>query len=253
LAETKKNWKDSNWYVSITSFWSEYRKHRIGIVGISLIAIFVGMAIFAPFLVTHSPIPQDGVAPQYLAPSWLAVFDSTAVVTNEYLDDPYLTSAPFMAANGTSTEFSWLHQPIDDLHNESYVNLTWTHTAGTKLSYNGVDPDKIYPDYNDFVYFDQIVTWPWNGKPSDVNMSISFATERTGDFAPGAQTLNNLMFRIYVWVIDSSGEWTRIYESRDATYTDVVREKTNQLELLEYRINFWWNGFLERNPSRRSK
>ncbi|MBE0526921.1 MAG: ABC transporter permease [Candidatus Thorarchaeota archaeon] len=261
MAESKKNWKDSNWYVSGIGFWREFRKHRIGLIGLSLIIIFVSMAIFAPLLVTHNPSPQAGVAPQYLAPAWLSVFDSGAVITGDYLEDPFLNEAPAMGVNGTSDEFSYLHQPIDAFNNQSYVNLTWTHTAGTQLDYrwnnsasvpSGQDPDKVYADYNDYVFFDQTVDWPWNAMPSDVNMSISFATERTGDFAPGAQTLNNLMFRIYVWVIDSGGEWTRIYESRDATYTDVVREKPMSL-------NFWsiesifggmvsLNGTLQEDP-----
>ncbi|MGY5871199.1 MAG: ABC transporter permease [Candidatus Thorarchaeota archaeon] len=241
MTESKKNWKDSNWYVSGIGFWREYRKHRVGLIGMSLIAIFVSMAILAPVLVIHDPTPTATIAPNYLAPSWLAIFDPEAVVTGEHLPDPDLNSAPIMGINGTSDEFSYLYQPIDANNNESYVNLTWTHEAGTKLDWKwngsesfppGQDPDKVYADYNDFVYFDQKVEWDWNAKPSDVNMSISFATERTDDFAQGAHTLNNLWLRIYVWVIDSNGEWTRVYESRDATYTEDVRVKPISL-------NFW--------------
>jgi len=193
------------------------------------------MAIFAPQLATHDPTPQAKVAPTYLAPSWLSVFDPDGVVTGDYLDDPYLNDAPDMGANGTSDEYSWLHQPIHDLSNESYVNLTWSHTAGTQLDFVGVDPDHVLPDYNDFVYFDQTVNWPWNSRPSDVNMSISYATELTGDFA-NQSLAGNLMFRVYVWIIDSSGQWTRLYESREATYTDQIQEKRislNYLNILE--------------------
>jgi len=195
------------------------------------------MAIFAPVLATHDPTPQAKVAPTYLAPSWLSVFDPDGVVTDDYLTDPLLNDAPFMGMNGTSDEYSWLHQPMDDLNNQSYVNLTWTHTPGTQLDFIGVDPDVIMPDYNDFVYFDQIVNWPWNNRPSDVNMSISFATELTGDFANESKA-GNLMFRVYVWIIDSSGEWTRLYESREATYTDQVQEKRVSLNYLNIKEIF---------------
>ena len=254
MSESTKNWRDSNWYVSITNFWHEYRKHRIGLIGLGLILIFVGMAIFAPYLVTHDPTPQAKVAPQYLAPSWLAVFDRNAVITRDYLEDPYLKEAPLMAVNGTSNEFSFVHQSIDEFNNFSYVNLTWTHTPGTKLDWkwngssslpSGQDPDKIYADYNDFVYFDQIVKWPWNAKPSDVNMSMSLGTTRTGDFAPGAQPLNNLMFRIYVWIIDSSGQWTRVYESREATYTELIQEK--RISLNYFSIQDVFGGMISVN------
>ncbi len=190
MSESQKGWKDSNWYVSIDSFWSEYRKHRIGLLGILLMALFFSMALFAPVLATHDPTPQAKVAPTYLAPSWLSVFDPTGVVTGDYLEDPFLNEAPTMAANGTSDEFSFAHQPLDDNNNQSYVNLTWSHTPGTDLDYVGVDPEATLPDYNDFVYFDQVVEWPWNNKPSDVNMSVSYATEVTGDFANESLSYN---------------------------------------------------------------
>jgi len=224
LSESKKNWKDSNWYVSITNFWGEYRKHKIGLIGLFIMAIFFGMAIFAPVLATHDPTPQVKVAPTYLAPSWLSVFDPSGVVTGEYIEDPDFHEAPLMSVHGNSTEFSYYHQSIDEMHNQSYVNLTWSHTPGTDLDYVGPDPEGIMPEYNDYVYFDQTVQWPWNNKPSDVNMSISYATELTGDFADKSKS-GNLMFRVYVWAIDSSGDWTRLYESRDAYYTSQVLEK----------------------------
>jgi len=202
------------------------------------------MAIFAPQLATHDPTPQAKVAPTYLAPSWLSVFDPNGVVTGDYVTDPYLEDAPVMGMNGTSSEYSWLHQPLDDLNNVSYVNLTWSHTPGTQLDFVGVDPDRVMPDYNDFVYFDQTVLWPWNNRPSDVNMSITYATELTGDFANESAS-GNLMFRVYVWVIDSSGEWTRLYESREATYTDQPQEKRVSLNYLNIKSIF--DGMISTN------
>lgn len=251
MSEPEKNWKDSNWYVSITNFWSQYRKHRMGLIGLTLIIIFTGMAIFAPFLVTHSPNPQDKVAPTYLAPSWMAVFDKHAVITKEYLTDPYLHETPKMAVNGTSDEFSFAHQSIDSLNNYSYVNLTWSHTAGTELSYKWADsvthedPNNTYADFNDFVYFDQNVSWPWNAEPSDVNMSISFATFTTGNFTYGTVPLNNYWFRIYVWILDSSGDWTRVYTSRDATYVPEIQER--RISLNYYSIQSVFGGMVSRN------
>jgi ABC-type dipeptide/oligopeptide/nickel transport system permease subunit len=56
-------------------------------------------------------------------------------------------------------------------------------------------------------------------------MSIFLGTTLTGDFAPGVISGNNLMFRIYVWIVDSSNEWVRVYESRDATYTEAIQPR----------------------------
>jgi peptide/nickel transport system permease protein len=207
-------------------------------------ALFFGMAIFAPVLATHDPTPQAKVAPEFLAPAWLSVFDPTGVVTGDYLDDPYIENEPHMAVNGTSDEFSYLYQPIDANNNNSYVNLTWSHTPGTKLDDLPRDPDQIMPDYNDYVYFDQILHWPWNNQPSDVNMSITYATELTGDFA-NMTLAGNLMFRVYVWFIDSSGEWTRVYESREAYYTDQLQEK--RISLNYFSISDIFGGMISLN------
>ena len=241
---SENNWKDSNWYVSITGFWGEFRKHKIGLLGIFLMALFVGMAIFAPVLATHDPTPQAKVAPEYLAPAWLSVFDPNGVVTGDYLDDPLINEVPFMAVNGTSDEFSYLHQAIDENNAESYVNLTWSHTAGTKLDNITRDPDNIMPDYNNFVYFDQTVNWPWNNVPSDVEMTISYAAELSGDFA-NTSISGNLMFRVYVWMLDSGGEWTRLYESREATYTDHMQEK--RVSLNYFSISHIFGGMVSTN------
>ena len=215
-------------------------------IGLFIMVIFFGMAIFAPQLATHDPTPQAKVAPTYLAPAWLSVFDPNGVVTDDYLDDPFLNEAPTMGINGTSDEFSFVHQPMDDLNNQSYVNLTWSHTPGTDLDYAGPDPEVTLPDYNDFVYFDQIVEWPSNNKPSDVNMSVSYATELTGDFA-NVSLAGNLMFRVYVWIIDSSGDWTRLYESREATYTDQVQEK--RVSLNYFSIEDIFGGMVSLNET----
>jgi peptide/nickel transport system permease protein len=202
------------------------------------------MAIFAPALATHDPTPQVKVAPTYLAPAWLAVFDPNGVVTQSYLDSTSLDTPPIMGVNGTSGEFSYAYQPVDNNHTSGYVNLTWSHTPGTNLDYIGRDPDNTLPDFNDYAYFDEVITWPWNNKPSDVNMSITYATELTGDFANESLS-GNLMFRVYVWIIDSSNHWTRLYESREATYTDQPQEK--RVSLNYFSIEDIFNGMVSLN------
>ncbi len=237
MSEMHKGWRDSNWYVSITGFWREYRKHRVGLVGLSLIIIFVGMAIFAPILITHDPVPSSKVAPAYLMPGWLAVFDPSGVLTGEILTDPNLNNPQNIRVNGTSGEFSGVHIAANETNPESYVNLTWTHTPGTQLDFD-IDPEGQKPDYNDFIYFEQNLTWPYNNRPSDVNMSITYGTTRTGDFAAGGPAGNNLMFRIFVWILDSSNQWTRVFESRDATYTETLQVRRIGMNILTIKSVF---------------
>ncbi|MHA1768835.1 MAG: ABC transporter permease [Candidatus Thorarchaeota archaeon] len=232
--EPKKNWRDSNWYVSFHGFWTEYKKHKMGILGVAVVAVFVGMAIFAPYITMYDPTPTAKVSPPYLAPSWLSVFDPYGVVTGEYLPDPLLLEAPIIGVNGTSGEFSGVHVPVSETSNTSYVNLTWTHTPGVQLDYVGNDPLDPMPDYNDMVYFEQDFDWPFNSVPEDVNMSITYGTTVTGDFA-NTSIGGHLMFRIYVWAVDSSNDWIMLYESREATYTPVQLEKRISLNFLSIR------------------
>lgn len=216
----------------------EYRKHRIGIIGLIIMFIFFGMAIFAPYLGTSDPNPLKTIAPTYLAPSWMSVFDPQGVVTDSYLSRSDLNTEPRIRVNGTSGEFSATYHQTTGDDDASYVNLTWQHEAGTQLEYNGPDPAGIYPDYSDFIYFEQAFEWPWNGMPSGMNMTVSFGTTRTGDFAPGAKPGNNLMFLLYVWIVDSSDEWNMVYESRDFTYSELIQERRIPISFIDIKKTF---------------
>jgi len=212
----------------------------MGIAGIIVMFLFFGMAIFAPALAEHDPTPQAKVAPTYLAPAWMSVFDPEGVVTGDLMTPEKVNFdiEPDFQINGTSGEFSGIHVPLSETNNQSYVNLTWSHTAGTPLDYWGPDPDNTLPDYGDFIYFEQEFEWLYNDRPSDVNMSISFGTTVTGDFGPSGPAGNNLMFRVYVWFVDSSGHWTKVYESREATYVEHILEKRISLNYLQLKDIF---------------
>lgn len=224
MSEVKRSWRDSNWYVNLTGFWREYKKHRLGILGIIVVIVFFGMAIFAPYLTTHNPNPTVRISSEFQAPGWLSILDSSGVVTGEFIEDPFLEQEPLIVVNGTSGEFSGVHQPITETNDMSYVNLTWTHTAGTELDFLGQDARPPLPDYTDMVYFEQDFTWPYNSLPKSCNISLSFGTTVTGDFA-NTSIGGNLMFRLYMWMVDSSGDWSLVYESREATYTTTILEK----------------------------
>ena len=203
------------------------------------------MAVFAPYLGTLDPNPLKPIAPPFLAPSWMSVFDPEGVVTDNYLDRSDLNQQPSMHVNGTSGEFSATYFQAAEPDDASYVNLTWQHTAGQQLDYVGPDPAGSMPDYNDFVYFDQSFDWTWNGVPSAVNLTLYLSTTRTGDFAEGARPYNNLMFRLYVWAITPSNDWFRIYETRDATYTEATQERRVPFTYLDIRNTF--RGMIEVN------
>jgi len=241
MSEPQKSaWKDSNWYVSFTGFWNEYKKHKVGILGIVVLIMFVGMAVGAPWLATHDPAPTIKVAPSFLAPSWMAFFDPEGVTTDEYMPDPNLLEEPTFTNNGINQDqFTYLHHTSTGGDDYSHVNLTWTHTPGA-MDWNNYDPTGQMPDANDFVYFTQTFEWGFNTMPSDVNMTLSFATEMTGDFADYAE--GGLMFKVYMWLIDSSGDWQQIYRSFPP-YNEEFQPRRVDLSYFDMAVG--WRGMIE--------
>lgn len=167
-------------------------------------------------------VPTSGTASNQANPS--------NILIDSLLPDPRFNKAPTAELSGTSNEFSSAYHQGTEFNN---IELDWTHIAGTQLNFTGVDPSGIMPDCADFIYTYQDFEWPYNQRPDAVQLLLNYSTILTGDFAPGAQEYNNLMFRVYVWSIDSSGNWIQLYVSNDAVYTDYYSLNTINLNYLE--------------------
>jgi len=232
--------KDSNWYVSLSGFFREYRKHRIGVFGIILLVLFLVMAVGAPWIATHSPSPSAAVAPTFMAPAWMQFFDSNAVTSKEYLSDPYLANPPAFQYMGNPDEFSHAHHASTGSSDPSYVNLTWTHEANHTLDFVVPPiPMSEMADCRDFVFFNQTIDWTYDRLPNDVNMTIEYSVTTTGDFA--TREYAGLMFRIYIWLIDSSGNWKMVYKSYPP-YTSELQTRTIDLSWLDMLAG--WEGMV---------
>lgn len=57
----------------ITGFWEEYRRTKIGVVAIVLLAIYVLMALLAPWLSPYDPTLDKRIAESFAAPSWITI------------------------------------------------------------------------------------------------------------------------------------------------------------------------------------
>ncbi len=251
------SWKDSNWYVSITGFWGEYRKHRIGILGIIVLVFYVGMAIFAPvFAGGVDPSPSNKVAPPFLAPGWMQVFDPDGVLTDDYMPYPNLDFNPnetewtgYGAAPNTvitnGTRYAERPDMFDYAYGDGHVNLTWRHTAGDELDFSGrggiiEEDDPVLgtrPQCYDFIYTFQEFKWTYETMPSDVNMTLELGVKLSGDFA--TEEFGGQMFKVYVWIIYSSGFWSQVYKS----YPPYEAETQNRrIDLSWFDIKDAWLG-----------
>jgi len=242
LSDTKKgDWRDSNWYVSAIGFWRQYRKHKIGILGIIVLMFYVGMAFGAPMLATHDPSPNNKVAPSFLAPGWMSFFDPSGVATGEYIPDEFLTNSEEISfeTRGIHPEYFSGHQYAGD-DGAGYTDITWTHTPSDNIDWRLLDPTGQMPDSNSFMFMTQEFEWEYNSLPSDVNMTLELGVTTTGSFAEYVES--GLMFKVYMWLIDSSGNWQQIYRSFPP-YTEVFQGR--RVDLNYFDLAAGWRGMIE--------
>ncbi len=241
MSEKKKtHWTDSNWYIGITSFWKEFRRHKEGLLGLLILGFYIIMAIGAPALATHDPSPNNKVAPSFLAPSWMATFDPQGVVTSQVIQDPYWTVSPNYVIEGNHpSQFSVTHGDADSTYGSSYTNITWEYVAGEGINFTE-DPEEQLPDAADFAYITQKFNWTYENLPSDVNVTLVFGTTMTGDF--GEYAVGGLMFKVYIWLIDSSGNWRRIYQS-NPPYSE--SQISRRIDLSYFDTAAGWRGMIE--------
>ncbi|TFF93920.1 hypothetical protein EU546_05585, partial [Candidatus Thorarchaeota archaeon] len=237
------NWRDSNWYVSLREFWKEFARHKMGVLGLVVLLLYFGVAIAAPALVAYDPSPSNKVAPSFLAPAWMQVFDPEGVVTGEVVDNINLDNPPdgIVEVGNRSEQFSSVHYQGSGEEEFSYMSLTWTHESNESLGFIlPPDPRSDIPNVEDYIYFYETIEWDKEKLPSDVNMSITYNVERTGDFL--SESSGGLMFKVYMWLIDSSGNWRRVYESYPP-YSDSYQER--RVDLSYFDVAAGWGGMVE--------
>jgi hypothetical protein len=139
-------------------------------------------------------------------------YSPEAIDITQLIPDPNLESEPDAFVNGTSGEFSYAY--ID-----GNMQITWNHIDGTSV------------DLHDFVYFTQSIDWPYEEFPKKAYLYLNHSVTLTGGFM-NTSGLN--MFKLYVWLIDSSGDWTEIYDSNPPYNSDFHDQRVilNYVDLL---------------------
>ncbi len=126
----------------------------------------------------------------------------TTTTSLEVIPDPSLATGVELQVQGDSGEFNASHVMAGGAG--SYVNLTWSHTAGTELALTQM------PYHWEFCYFTVAFSWDLNKMPNDAMFYVTYSIHATGDFN---STDGETMFGVYAWLIDSSDNWRSIYES----------------------------------------
>ncbi len=163
---------------------------------------------------------------------------SDDVQSIQLLDDSDIENAPDVFVNGTPTEYTWSFADSSQTA-DSYLELTWEHTAGTEMDWCDSESD-AYPDCNDFIYFTQECEWSYPEIPLDVNVTLEFSVSTLGSFSTYEEA--GLMFKVYAWFIDSSDNWNRIYRS----YPPYSQEpQFRRVDLSYIDITEGWGGMIE--------
>lgn len=71
----------------IKEFWFEYKSKKIGMAGLILLAGYIFVAIFAPWMTPYDPVTQPRLAQAFAMPEWMTVFPqySDLIKTREIL------------------------------------------------------------------------------------------------------------------------------------------------------------------------
>jgi hypothetical protein len=163
---------------------------------------------------------------------------SSVSITN-CIEDPDFSIEPETATAGTSTEFSSnYHQAIDE-EDFNYMELIWNHVANTSLDFM-IGEDENLPDCMDFIYLCQEFEWPFNETPIDAQFQFNISTTLTGSFA--TEDSGQLMFKVYVWMIDSSGNWIQIMKTFPP-YSNIYQERRANFNYFD--IQDTWGGMIE--------
>jgi ABC-type dipeptide/oligopeptide/nickel transport system permease subunit len=57
----------------ISQFWDEYKTKKIGLLGLTLLTLYVLMAVFAPFITPYNPMTQPRLAQAFAMPEWVTI------------------------------------------------------------------------------------------------------------------------------------------------------------------------------------
>jgi peptide/nickel transport system permease protein len=58
----------------LKSFWEDYKRNKIGLVGIAILTIFITLALLAPWLTPYHPTESRYLAESLAMPQWLTIF-----------------------------------------------------------------------------------------------------------------------------------------------------------------------------------
>ncbi len=141
--------------------------------------------------------------------------EDTGISLVELVPDANLTLEQGTAVRSGSGEFSAVWGTADGDH---YVDLTFTHEAGTELDFN-----ESTGTYQDMVYVYEQCEWTREELPDRVKLELDFGVAFSDDFVtgwdnPGWSSVYPLSVSVSAWCVDASGNWNELFHSGPPYY-----------------------------------
>ncbi len=130
------------WTRRIKGFWEEFRVKRIGLVGLSIIGIFVVMALLAPWLTPYDPLAMERVADGFALPEWIRIFPQ--------FKDLSTTRTTFVSWERTDEGYAYVQEWGRDIlvNFEAQTTDSVTVVLTSKYPYSQkIPPDAFYFEF----------------------------------------------------------------------------------------------------------
>jgi len=151
----------------------------------------------------------------------------------QVLSDPELNGSYLTSQNDNHNAFA-----ANSLTSE--VELLWTHQDGVELDFRETyDYTMNLPDCEEYVYVSESFDWDYNVLPEIVEVNFVYGLYLAGDF--DSITFPNL-FSVYVWIIDSAGEWTQLGKSLNNMPSSAVH---STIHVSYQSVTRAWGGTIE--------
>jgi len=121
----------------ITGFWDEFKRKRIGLVGVSVLIFFVALAIFAPWLTPYDPVAKKRVADDFAMPEWMTIFPA-------YKDLPTTIEHSLYWDMEQGLEFIHSWGKVVTVKYKARTTDTITVELSTTFSYSEIPPRSFY-------------------------------------------------------------------------------------------------------------
>lgn len=193
----------------ITGFWEEFRRKKIGIFGLVLLALFVFTAIFSPWLTPYNPMQKTRVAQIFARPEWITIFPQFAdLPTTQRLTPSWNVdeSSPFIKGWGKTVGIEYKAETMENVEleltyefphstlapNEFFIGFTWKATKVQDVEYS-LKLMISTPEEKSYRLWSQPNSQEAGGAETHIESVNPFLIMSLG-YAPGTDNVGNIIF-----------------------------------------------------------